>query len=273
MHVLDTYMDSSDPASPLVSGHSLWQPINLLCFNIEGYTRNKNYLTTLLKKETPKIIFIQELWLAYADQKILSEDFPDYDFHVSTPDMFENSEDLILQAGHTWHGTAIAWHRDLQPYVAQLPVTHDRFTAIKISFTSTHTILAISLYAPTSGKDNEFLECLDFLSDFLSSESGYSSVIMGADSNCSSKSSRRRQLAWAKFLKDFNLQIKSTDIPTFHHHNGTSDSCIDYFITFNCPVRDLRQHCTIVQHVLISLEKLFSPIRVILYSFLQPNAA
>ena len=202
-------------------------------------------MSSLIKQEKPKIIFLQELWLAYSEQKVLKQDFPDYDFHVSTPDMLEHCENIILHTGPAWHGTAVAWHRDLQPCVTQLPVTHDRFTAIKISFSSIFTMLAISLYSPTAGKDDEFLECVDYLFEFLSSNSWCSAIVVGTDSNCSPKSSKRRRNAWLNLCSNFNLKVQSTNIPTFHHNNGTSESCIDYFLTTNCPMKDLRQLCTL----------------------------
>jgi hypothetical protein len=95
--------------------------------------------------------------------------------------MFSHSEDKIINPGQVWHGAAVAWHSDLHSAVTPLTATHERFSAINIKISSLRSILAISLYAPTSGKDDDFLECIDFLSDFLSSNiSGQSCVIIGA---------------------------------------------------------------------------------------------
>ena len=129
-----------------------------------------------------------------------------------------------------WHGTALGWHRSLNNCVTVLEQCNDRFTALKFS-TLDQSILVFSLYAPTAGKDEEFLECLDSLSSFILANSTENSLILiGADSNCSSKSSARRQKAFTMFCETFDLEVKSGTTPTFHHHNGSSESQIDMFI-------------------------------------------
>ena len=217
----------------------------MLSFNIEGFSRNRHYLGALLK-EKPKIVFLQEIWLAHHDQSKLCRDFPEYNFHVATPDMFIQNEDKIQNPQYAWHGATVAWHRDINHLVSTLPVTYERFSGIAIKFSESFTIVAISLYAPTSGKDDEFHECLDYLSDFITSNALPTSchVVIGTDSNCSEKSSKRRQQAWSRFCEAFNLLVKATDEPTFHHHNGSSESCIDYFLS-NIPLLNLRQICTL----------------------------
>ena len=147
------------------------------------------YLHDLIEQQSPKIIFLQEIWLAASDTQILKEDFPQYNFLVATPDMFEHTEDVILNPNYVWHGAAVAWHTDLHYAVTELATPHSRFAAILFDFSNTTKILAISLYAPTSGKDEEFLECLDFLEQFVVENSPPNgSVLLGADSNCSEKS-------------------------------------------------------------------------------------
>ena len=90
------------------------------------------------------------------------------------------------------------------------------------------------------------MECIGYLFDFITTnipESG--SVIIGTDSNCSPKSSTRRKTIWNDFCGQFSLQIETTNIPTFHHHNGSSESCIDYFLTSKCNIKNLQQICTL----------------------------
>ena len=213
---------------------------------MEGYQRNRHYLVSMLEQLNVKLIFLQEIWLAASDQKMLKDEIPEYNFSIATPDMFEDAEDLILYPAHVWHGAAIAWHRDLHNSVTELVTTHSRFTGIILSIGSTSKILCISLYAPTSGKDEEFLECLGFLEDFIVANTPITgSVLIGADSNCSQKSSARRQLAWQEFCCKLSLVITSSNLPTFHHHNGTSESKIDYFLSSNCKLDNVRQYCTL----------------------------
>ena len=86
-----------------------------MTFNIEGYKRNRFYLQDLIQKEQPKLIFLQELWIASHEQQLLSQDFPAYNFHVATPDMFDPTEEAILRPSHTWHGAAMPGTRASNP--------------------------------------------------------------------------------------------------------------------------------------------------------------
>ena len=124
---------------------------------------------------------------------------------------------------------------------------HDRFTGIKLVL-QRHTTLAISLYLPTTGKDEEYLACLDELSLYIrDNSSGNDTVLIGADSNCSGKSSPRRVQALHKFCTDHSLLVVRSPGPTFHHHNGVSTSNIDYFLisrSLNVKIRNITIQCT-----------------------------
>ena len=50
------------------------------------------------------------------------------------------------------------------------------------------------------------------------------------DSNCSVKSTPRRQNSFKLFCEENNLSKFGHSDPTFHHPNGSSSSCIDYFL-------------------------------------------
>ena len=91
------------------------------------------------------------------------------------------------------------------------------------------------------------METLSHLSQYILLHSSCEdSIIIGTDSNCSSKSSSRRQRSWGSFLDSFSLKIHSTDSPTFHHNNGTSESTIDFFVTSSAlAMEKLRQFCTL----------------------------
>ena len=80
--------------------------------------------------------------------------------------MFLNNEDKLMIKGLVWHGCAIGWHESLQTFIQNIPATNERFSAVRINFPSC-PVLAISVYFPTSGKDNEFLECIDQLSNLI----------------------------------------------------------------------------------------------------------
>ena len=198
---------------------------------MEGFRRNKHYLKNLLRQVDVKIVFLQEIWLPFHDQKVINDYFHDYIFKIATPDMFTHNEDKLLQGGPIWHGAAIGWHTDINSRVTFPPSNLDRLIGIKYNL-NMHSLLLISFYASTSGRDEDFMESLSHLSQYiLLNICNGDKVIIGTDSNCSSKSTSRRKEAWNSFLETFSLRIDSTDDPTFHHNNGSSESTIDFFVT------------------------------------------
>ena len=160
--------------------------------------------------------------------------------------MFDQPEDVILNQSPAWHGAGIAWHDNYNTQVTKLKSNHERYAGIKIKIGKT-SLLLISLYAPTSGKDEDFLECFGFLSDFLErNKAADDIVIIGTDSNCSTKSTKRRKSILSDFCQTSCLKINKTEEMTFHHNNGTSESCIDYFLTSETfSLYNLYQLCTL----------------------------
>ena len=55
-------------------------------------------------------------------------------------------------------------------------------------------------------------------------------ILIGTDSNCSEKSSARRQQAFSRFCEEYSFTTHRSSVSTFHHSNGTSDSNIDLFL-------------------------------------------
>ena len=156
--------------------------------------------------------------------------FSDYSLHISTPDMFKPPEDLLSNSDHTWHGSAIMWHASLVSGVTTLKTTNGRFAGVKIN-SENEKFIAISAYFPTSGKDSEYLECTSDLANLVSKyRNDKETIIIGTDSNCSEKSSPRRIQALYNLCKELKLVKVSTSNATFHHHNGSSESNIDYFL-------------------------------------------
>ena len=69
-----------------------------------------------------------------------------------------NPEDMLSSPDHTWHGSAIAWHHTLDSLIENISTSNERFTGVLLNFPGLK-LLAISVYFPTSGKDDEFLDC------------------------------------------------------------------------------------------------------------------
>ena len=158
---------------------------------------------------------------------MISGDFQEYNFLTTSADMFTHSDDLILQHGPVWHGTAVGWKKSVEKYITKLPIICERFCGVKYVDQNTETsILAYTAYLPTSGQDEEFLEVLALLeSDIAKYSTESSTIILGTDSNVSNKSTKRRQEAMTRFLETFSMNsILISDEPTFHHNNQTAES-------------------------------------------------
>ena len=199
-------------------------------FNVEGFRRNSLYLWQIINELSPKLLFLQEVWVPYSEEQSINDVFKDYSVQISTPDQFTPPEDMLGRGEHIWHGAAIMWHESMNSNVLGVANTHERFTGIKLSFSEEY-ILAISAYLPTSGRDDDFLSCLAELSNFISENNDQNgTVLIGMDSNCSEKSTSRRILGFQQFCWENNLLKVCHSAPTFHHSNGTSESNIDYFL-------------------------------------------
>ena len=174
-----------------------------------------------------------------------SKDFTDYEFITTSSDSFLAPEDIILQRGPVWHGTSLGWHSVISSHVERIPIISTRFCGVTINYSGLF-ITAYTVYLPTSGQDDEFLEVIALLSHDITENSGKESIIIiGIDSNCSEKATSRRQEAFSKFTDKLKLKtILSGSKATFHHNNGTSESQIDHILTNNSEaVSFLRQLC------------------------------
>ena len=95
--------------------------------------------------------------------------------------MFTPSEDKMMTPGPVWHGSAIGWKNSLNSFVTKLTSNYERYSGIKLTLTNSSLIL-VSLYTPTSGKDDEYLECLSHLTEFLLGKiCDKDAIIIGAD--------------------------------------------------------------------------------------------
>ena len=89
--------------------------------NIEGYNRNKFYLSKVISDYKPMFIFLQEHWLPdYETSNKLSRDFLKYRFLTTSADMFTASEDKMLESGPIWHGTALGWTENVDKHIYYL---------------------------------------------------------------------------------------------------------------------------------------------------------
>ena len=109
--------------------------------------------------------------------------------------------------------------------------------------------MAYSAYLPTSGQDDFFIEILSQLQyDIEQNISENCVVIVGIDSNCSSRSTKRRIEAMNKFLNKISLcTILTTNDATFHHNNGTSQTQIDHI--YKCIPNNSQIEVSLLHHL------------------------
>ena len=156
--------------------------------------------------------------------------FPDYSIQISTPDMFSPSEDLLCSTGTTWHGSAIMWHSSISNNISCIKTNNHRVTAAKARL-GDDLFVILSVYFPTHGKDDEYLECISEIINLVTEcRTDSENLIVGADINCSEKSSERRIQAFQNLCTELDLVKVCTSHATFHHHNGMSESNIDCFL-------------------------------------------
>ena len=204
--------------------------MTVVTYNIEGFNRNFRYLESLINTFTPKLIFLQELWVPYSQEDYLNSLFTDYTVQIATPDQFTPTEDRLSSHDHTWHGVALLWHESLNSEIISIKNTHHRFTGVKLNLKGI-IIIAMSAYLPTSGKDDEYTDCLGEMSTYImENNTDKGSVLIGGDFNCSEKSSSRRIHCLQEFCEQHDLEKYCVSEPTFHHPNGTSSSNIDFFL-------------------------------------------
>ena len=132
----------------------------MISFNVEGFTRNYQYLRQLLSSRKANFVFLQEIWLPYSERGVLDSVLPDYRFKVATPDMQQFPEDLLSSTGHVWHGVAIGWSKEISGNInPNIERASDRIAGVKMKLAKGSLVL-LSFYAPTSGCDEEFLEAV-----------------------------------------------------------------------------------------------------------------
>ena len=184
--------------------------------------------------------------MPYSEQHVFDTFHPDYNFAIATPDMLQFPEDLLLNTRHVWHGVAIGWSKNLSDSIVPIETTNDRIVGLRMQI-ARGSLLLISFYAPTAGRDEEFLEAISSLTEYIQQNiSTGEQVIIGADANCSPKSSKRRQYAWKNFCNQHDLRKHSPPSPTFHHNNGVSHSSIDLFVASSTlDLGATLQHCTL----------------------------
>ena len=73
--------------------------------------------------------------------------------------MFLDPEEMMIRSGPTWHGAAIGWLKSEDSKISPITSVSERFCGVKYTVKETNvTILAYSVYLPTTGNDAEFAD-------------------------------------------------------------------------------------------------------------------
>ena len=99
---------------------------------MEGYRRNKFYLSHIISNYKPLLVFLQEHWLPQHEAHVKFEsDFGTYKFITTSADMYTPIEERLLETGPVWHGSAIGWERTVDSDIFPLPLVNERFCGVK----------------------------------------------------------------------------------------------------------------------------------------------
>ena len=69
---------SKSGSATAAASESLW--LSLISFNLEGFKRNRHYLSDLLLNLSPDRVFLQALWIPYHEKNSLNLRFPKNNF-------------------------------------------------------------------------------------------------------------------------------------------------------------------------------------------------
>jgi hypothetical protein len=153
-------------------------------------------------------------------------------YYLNSDDLHDN--DLALKKTKSLGGTLLMWKKKLNPYVSIYSVNTHAFTPLVLQLPGHKISIHISLYLPTSGKDQEFVNelsnlrlCLDELAVLYSG----ALVFIRGDSNVN-QNNASRVVMFNQFLEHFSFSSVHIEVPTYHHFtcNGLYDSNIDVLL-------------------------------------------
>ncbi|CAC5387511.1 unnamed protein product [Mytilus coruscus] len=236
------FIPRSNPSRP--SRQSTTQPrksvsdLTIATCNIEGVKSNSKYLTDLCKKFD--IICLQEHWLYSFQQHELDQYLPNKHSIARSVDSVDISS-INLPRGKG--GVSISWPSNISHLVKKLSDGNERIVAIEIN---TETKLCIiCTYLPTHNPSvhsiDEYSDCLDILFNIIFKFSDTHKIVIAGDFNATllaSRSYNKHDEQFKKFILDLQLKYTIEKQSTFIHHNGNSQSQIDYILSTPSEILD-----------------------------------
>ena len=204
--------------------------LEIVTLNIEGIKGNSPYLKHL--GEESRILCLQEHWLHGYEINTIQGILSGFDFNISCFD--DEQIDIELQKRRGKGGVITIWPQKFSHKIKKLE-KDERFVVIEV-LADKHKMILINNYLPTmmTGSEPNYIEHLDKLSALIEKYEVTHNIVIAGDLNGSLSSARNNN--HDKLLKQFCRRhqlrhtINNTHCPTFHHHNGKSNSQIDYIL-------------------------------------------
>ena len=157
--------------------------------------------------------------------------------YLNTDDLYDS--ELALLKSRIVGGTMVLWATHLDPYVTISPTSTSSFTILVLQLPGYQTSVHVTLYLPTSGKDQEFVaELMDLqvCVEHLVDKYPKCALFIRGDSNVNIKN-KYRSAIFSHFLDKFSLIKVPIQHTTYHHFlgNGLYDSEIDVLLHADLP--------------------------------------
>ena len=220
-----------------------------MTWNIEGLVRNIHNLRHFTILHKPDLIFISEPQIYQNDVELTMVHLRgEYNFALNSADNYD--PELPLVKPRAFGGTMVLWKLCHEPSVSIHPVSSPSILPLIFSPPNNPVSIHISVYLPTHGQDNKFVEelaslvvCIQELSELFPG----APVFLRGDFNVNAKNIKRSALL-THFCKDLNLVETKLLHKTYHHFTGQgrSDSNLDKLLSsddLDCKEKVLRIIC------------------------------
>ena len=160
-----------------------------------------------------------------------------YCMYLNTDDLYD--PELALIRSRIVGGTLLLWAVHMDPFVTIHPTGSSSFSVLILKIPDYQTSIHISLYLPTSGKDQDFITeltnlhiCLGHLADLHPD----AALFIRGDSNVNYNNKSRSALL-SQLTATFSLSRVSLNHATYHHFTGggAHDSEIDVLLYTDMP--------------------------------------
>ena len=160
-----------------------------------------------------------------------------YCIYLNTEDLYD--PELALIRSRIVGGTMLLWAAHMDPHVTIHPTGSSSFAVLILKLPGYQTSIHVSLYLPTSGKEQDFVTelanlhiCLGHLVDLHPD----AALFIRGDSNVNINNKNRSALL-SQFTATFSLSRVSLHHTTYHHFlgGGSHDSEIDVLLYTDMP--------------------------------------